>query len=84
MPRSTVDVMRCARGGLLLGRDLALGSLAGEILGNRLERAVQETLFHVVESHRIAGAREHVRDAVAHRACADNADLLDLHEQPLR
>ena len=41
------------------------------------ERLVDGLLLEVVERHIVAGQRYHVGDAVAHLACADDADLLD-------
>ena len=53
--------------------------LTGHIALHDLHRLVQRVLTDVGEHHVIAGQRHHMRDSVAHLACADDADCLDFH-----
>ncbi len=48
--------------------------------------AIEEALLDVAKDHIVAGAREHVRDTVAHGSRAENRDRFDLasrHELPM-
>ena len=47
------------------------------ILADDAEAAVERLLLHLDDRHRNAGGEEVHRDAAAHRAGADDADLLD-------
>src|SRR5262249_7737860 len=49
---------------------------AVEILADRAQRALHELRLRVDERHVEAARREHLRDAVAHRAAAHDGDLL--------
>ena len=60
----------------ILGDDL-LGDLARQIAVDGRHRRLQPVGGNVVEHHVEPGQRRHMRDAVAHLARADHADLLD-------
>ena len=59
--------------------DGLLGDLARQIAVDGRHRRFQPFVGDVVEHHVETGQRRHMRDAVAHLARADHADLLDCH-----
>ena len=59
--------------------DGLLGDLARQMAVDGRHRRFQPLVGDVVEHHVEAGQRRHMRDAVAHLARADHADLLDCH-----
>jgi hypothetical protein len=68
---------------LLCFRQLALLDFAIEILGDSVHSAIEVALLDVAQDHLVAGARENMRDAVAHGACAqhgDGFDVVNAHE----
>jgi len=65
--------------GLRLGCELALFHELAEALVDCLQRAVDRGRRGVVQLHREARLREDLRDAVAHRAGADDPNRLDVH-----
>src|SRR5262249_33255307 len=50
-----------------------------ELLRDSPEAAVELLLAHVSDRHVVAGLGRDLRDAVAHQAAADNANVLDRH-----
>ena len=71
---------------LLRFRQLALLNFAIEILGYRVHAAVEVALLDIAQDHLVAGARENVRDAVAHGARAQHRDgfnMIDRQEKRL-
>src|ERR1700677_2024599 len=77
-----LDLLQC--GGLLFRRNLALHDLAIEILGDGSDPALQKPLLHIAQNYRIAAARKHMRNAVAHGPRSDNAYPLDIHASTSR
>ena len=67
------------RGVAIGGGQLALLDELREALLDRRARAIEHRLRDVDEPHVETRLREHLRDAVAHRARADDADGLDVH-----
>jgi hypothetical protein len=59
--------------------DSLLGDLARQMAVDGRHRRFQPFVGDVVEHHVETGERRHMRDAVAHLARADHADLLDCH-----
>ena len=57
--------------------DLAGGDLAGEVLVDGGQGLLDPLLGDVVQHHVVAGQSDHMRDAAAHLACPDDADLAD-------
>ena len=69
--------IRARAAGLSASLILPFLHFAVEILRDGFEGAIEEALLDVAQDHFVAGAREHVRDAVAHRARAEHADRFD-------
>ncbi len=72
-----------ARGVALAGGQLALGDQPLEALVDRRETLVESRRGDVDQRHREARLRGDLRDAVAHRAGADDAEAADLHARLL-
>ena len=66
------------RGVAIGGGELALLDELGEALLDALARAIEGRRGRVVEQHVEAGLREHLGDAEAHGAGADDADAADI------
>ena len=60
-----------------------LRDLARQIAVDGRHPRFQPVGGHIVEHHVEAGERRHMRDAVAHLARADHADLVDCHRHPV-
>jgi hypothetical protein len=61
------------RGLFRLG-ELALPNLAVKIFRDRFQTSVEKTLFDIAQNDLKSAAREHVGDAIAHRASTEDGD----------
>ena len=57
--------------------NFALFHFAVEVLRNRVHGVIEEARFDVAQNYAVAGASEHVRDAVAHGAGAEDCNGAD-------
>ena len=73
---SVVVRMRADDCALLLFLQALLVHVALQALVDGLHAALQELVLYVAHDHVVARARGRLRDAVAHRARADNSDYL--------
>ena len=67
----------------LVGISAALLRELAEALRHRAERSVDRARHLVVERDTSAGGRDHLGDAAAHLAGADDEDVLELHARSL-
>ena len=65
--------------GLLRFGNLIFGHRAIKIFANRNQRALQNFLFDIAQSHDMSTGGKDMRDAVPHRARADNSYILNAH-----
>ena len=77
-PERRLNAFQCRR--FFLGSDLVLRNFALEILGNRLQRAIQKALLHITQHNLVSAAGKNMSDAIAHCSGAHHSHAFYIHD----